>query len=90
MYALSLGSGRMLAVPLVLSTLLIATEHIVSCSPNYGFNLPPLGIDGKNVDYHDTSPRFFAGMLEIETWNVSGVNLISRLLFQISSSTLPR
>jgi hypothetical protein len=29
--------------------------------PSFGFNLPPLGIDGKNFDYRETSPRFFAG-----------------------------
>jgi hypothetical protein len=29
--------------------------------PSFGLNLPPLGIDGKNFDYRETSPRFFAG-----------------------------
>ncbi len=42
----------------IISTLKV--ENAFS-TPSFGFNLPPLGIDGKNFDYRDTSPRFFAG-----------------------------
>ena len=36
---------------------------LISCFglPDVGFNMPPLGIDGMNIDYRDTSTRFFAG-----------------------------
>ena len=29
--------------------------------PDFGFNLDPLGVSGTNLDFHDTSTRFFAG-----------------------------
>ena len=32
-----------------------------SSVPSFGFNLPPLGMDGENFDYRETSTRFFAG-----------------------------
>jgi hypothetical protein len=48
----------------VLSISALLTEFIAraDAAPSFGFNLPPLGIDGKSIDYRDTSPRFFAGI----------------------------
>ena len=48
----------MMAIQLLF--LIIGLESVFSL-PSFGFNLPPLGIEGKNVDYRETSPRFFAG-----------------------------
>jgi hypothetical protein len=50
----------MLAIQLLCILSILKVDNAFSI-PSFGFNLPPLGIDGKNFDYRDTSPRFFAG-----------------------------
>mmetsp|Transcript_55890 Transcript_55890/g.147767 ORF Transcript_55890/g.147767 Transcript_55890/m.147767 type:complete len:278 (-) Transcript_55890:26-859(-) len=50
---------------LTAACVLLATT--AAALPNVGFNLAPLGIDGQNVDYRETSTRFFADLFKHST-----------------------
>jgi hypothetical protein len=67
--------------------LIIGLESVFSL-PSFGFNLPPLGTDGKNVDYRETSPRFFAG--EGFCYNKNFSNVGVNFFLQTFSNTQPR
>ncbi len=77
----------MLAIQLLV--LIISTfglESVFSI-PSFGFNLPPLGIDGKNLDYRETSPRFFSGDVFSDIYSIKfGFWHYSTDLFKHSTS----
>jgi hypothetical protein len=41
--------------------IMIFLIHFASSDPRVGFNLPSLGMSGRNIDFRETSVTYFAG-----------------------------